>query len=301
MKNHVNLHTAPASIRGVNSGAGSIPRTGGIGRLGGLFFLVVPLLFLVAATPKPGDTRVNPKDGAELVFISGGEFTMGGKGDTYGPDQEPAHAQRIAGYWMYTKEVTRSQYRKFLAANPQWAPEKAGEEICDGVYLRGWRDKMDDKAGDDLPVLDVPWKAAVAYAGWAGARLPTEAEWEFAARGGRQSEYGTATGALGAGLQTFNKEAPSPVGSHPPNPFGLYDMSGNAEELCSSLYKEYPYSADDGREDPDATGSRVTRGGAWKDCLYQHTRAAYRGRTGPSVCRGLVGFRCAVSQPEGSK
>ncbi len=245
--------------------------------------------------PKAGDTRVNKTDGAEMVFLPGGKFTMGGKGDTYGPDQEPAHEQSVKGFWMATKEVTRGQYRKFMKANPKWSIEGASADICDGVYLRYWRESFAETKDDNLPVLNIPWSAAVAYAEWAGGRLPTEAEWEFAARGGKQLEYASSTGKYSTKIMRFNAESPVPVGSYPPNPYGIYDLAGNAEEYCSSLHKEYPYQADDGREDLTAPGARITRGGSWKECIYQRARSACRAKLLQGLCRGLVGFRIASS------
>jgi formylglycine-generating enzyme required for sulfatase activity len=252
--------------------------------------------------PRVGEKRMNPTDGAEMVWIPAGTFKMGTENGE--DDEKPVHDQTVSSFWMYAKEVTNGQYRKFLAANPQWRPERIGSELADGEYLQRWRTEAKGSPwiADDYPVVYVSWYAAKAYAEWAGGRLPTEAEWEYAARGGRQFEYGTATGRLTHDLANYDGkggkdrwEHISPVGSFPPNLFGLYDLAGNVWEWCSSSFREYPYSMTDGREDPDESGDRVVRGGSWVN-LGTGCRAASRDDHGfPSDCCNFFGFRCVVS------
>jgi len=259
--------------------------------------------------PKPGDKQVNPKDGAELVWIPGGEFQMGSDPaerdrlwaktgwdaywKKYAADESPKHGVKVAGFWMYAKEVTNGQYRKFLAANPQWTPERIDSKLHDGDYLEHWKEQSRASKDESYPVANVPWYAAKAYAEWAGGRLPTEAEWEYAARGGKQFEYGTATGEISDQLANPGGGGTKPVGSYRPNPFGLYDLAGNVWEWCSSLYKEYPYRANDGREDPNGSGARVLRGGSFGNSGAL-LRAAYRVSDIPSVCIFGNGFRVVV-------
>ena len=246
------------------------------------------------------EALISPRDGAELVEIPGGTFTMGSdKGDS----EKPVHAQRVAGFLMYAKEVTNGQFRRFLAANPEWSPDKIDPKLADkNYYLKHWRETVKDiPSGDDYPVVYVSWYAALAYAAWAGGRLPTEAEWEYAARGGRQLEYGTETGEISHDLANYSGvegrdqwAGTSPVGSFPPNPFELYDMSGNVWEWCGSLYKPYPYLATDGREEIAASGARVVRGGSW-NFNEDFCRAAYRDFDFPMYCSNFIGFRVVVS------
>jgi len=245
--------------------------------------------------PKPGDTFTNPKDGTELVFIPAGEFTMGSADTDEGAlldDEKPVHKLKVTGFWLGKYEVTNEQYRRFIRASGHPEP-------------KFWDD--DDLNPPKHPVVGVTWCDAVAYCEWVGGRLPTEAEWEYAARAGKQYVYGTSTGELSHDLANIDGtggkdkwRCTSPVGSFPANPFGVHDMAGNVREMCSSLYKEYPYKENDGREDPDAEGDRVQRGGVWNlygwDC-----RCAIRFWLSPTDCNWFSGFRCALDlYPSGS-
>jgi len=257
-----------------------------------------------AEAPKPGDKRENPTDGAEMVFIGGGEFTMG---ENVGPlNGKPAHRQRVNSFWMYAKEVTNGQYRKFLAAHPEWIQGRADRRLVTSDYLQHWSFKRQCSSADDYPVVYVSWYAARAYADWVGGRLPTEVEWEYAARGGKQCEYATATGALSVKLANYDQSrigATTAVGSYRPNPFGLYDMSGNVLEWCSTLSSSmdspypYPYLSTDGREDLTKDGARVLRGGSWflNDI---NCRSTYRNFYRSQYCVDYVGFRVAMRAGE---
>jgi len=228
-----------------------------------------------------------------MVYMPEGTFRMGGEGKHGG---KPIHDQRVDSFWMYAKEVTNGQYRKFVAANPQWTPERIDGELHSGDYLKHWRDKSKASRQDDYPVVYVSWYAARAYAEWAGGGLPTEAEWEYAARGGKHHEYGTATGEISGQLANHDDgegKGTKPVGSYRPNPFGLYDMAGNVWEWCSSLYEDYPYRANDGREDPRDSGRRVSRGGSWYSDASL-LRAAVRAYDSPRYCNLNRGFRVVV-------
>ena len=287
----IQVQTAPAERRPREGEAPAEPPSPVTGSAGGRGSPRAALTTNGSAGASPsralraGQERTNPKDGAELVWIPGGEFMMG--------EGKKAHKQRVDGFWMYAKEVTNAQFHTFLQANPQWTRGRIDRKYHGGDYLKHWRG--DQPPGDKLdhPVVFVPWYAAKAYAEWAGGRLPTEAEWEYAARGGKQFEYGTATGEISPELANYFSRGTKLVGSYRPNPFGLCDMAGNVWEWCSSLYKEYPYRSNDGRENPNDSGARVLRGGS---CflITVFLRAAYRNNHFPSNCHYIIGFRCVV-------
>jgi formylglycine-generating enzyme required for sulfatase activity len=239
---------------------------------------------------------------AGMVRVPGGPFIMG---SDRGPgDERPAHRVGLAPFWIDRTPVTNRQFALFLNAVGPIGP--AGERFydqddSDARILRaasGWRSIPGFEAH---PVVEVSWFGARAYCAWAGKRLPTEAEWEKAARGtdGRQYPWGnqppdpTLT-RFGAG---WNQTVP--VGGFPrgASPYGALEMAGNVWQWVSSAYRPYPYDSADGRES-DAPGPiRVTRGGA-HDSPAADLTVTNRGRNvsrNPRSGHHNVGFRCARS------
>lgn len=194
-----------------------------------LFLLIVFSFNVIYAEEK----TVKLKDGSELIYIQGGEFQMGSTDRWYA---QPIHKVRLKHFYIGKYEVTNAQYKKFCDATKRKYPENP--KGYDNYFL----------GKPDYPVVNVSWYAAAAYAKWAGGRLPTEAEWEYAARGGTTTFYYWGDemshdylNYMGVG-GTDKWEKASPVGSFPPNPFGLYDMLGNVWEWVADRYEEDYYS-----------------------------------------------------------
>ena len=231
------------------------------------------------------------KDGSEMVLVPAGAFKMG--------DASQAHDVQVAGFYIGKCEVTNRQFKKFLLANRQWRKDRIDRKYHDGDYLKDWEGDTYTPDKADHPVVYVSWFAAKAYCEWAGGRLPTEAEWEYACRAGSTTKYcfGDSYSQLGD-YAWFNKNSDGsthPVGQKKPNAWGIYDMHGNVWEWRSSKYESYPYKADDGREDLKDTGSRrVVRGGGWYNSVGL-CRSSYRISLTPTRCLFNYGFRVVVS------
>ncbi|MYC74602.1 formylglycine-generating enzyme family protein [Candidatus Poribacteria bacterium] len=162
-----------------------------------------------------------------MVLIPAGEFEMGS--DDGAANARPVHTVYVDAFYMDTHEITNAQYKAFVDANPQWQKDNIATEYHDGVYLRLWEGNIYPEGKADHPVIYVSWYAAMAYAEWAGKRLPTEAEWEKAALGGLSGKvypWGDTYDATHANYGRYHN-APIAVGQYPPNGYGLYDMAGN--------------------------------------------------------------------------
>ncbi len=251
-------------------------------------FTPVPPTF--TPTPGIGSTK-NGEDGMTLVFVPAGEFTMGS--DTGESDEQPTHSVNLDAFWIDQTEVTNAMYAQCVEDGDCSPPASVKSYTHDSYY--------GNLEFDDYPVIYVDWNRANAYCSWAGRRLPTEAEWEKAARGedGRTYPWGEEISCAYANYYDGSKFCvgdTAPVGSYPDGAsiYGALDMAGNVWEWVSSLYQGYPYSATDGREDLSASGSRVLRGGSWYG-LDNSVRSAFRYRYDPSYVSNNLGFRCSLS------
>jgi formylglycine-generating enzyme required for sulfatase activity len=232
-------------------------------------------------------TWVNPVDGGVYVYVPGGAFTMGASGAAAVAGQErPAHEVTVAGFWMQRTEVTNEQYGRCVAEGACTPPQRAGWDAPEQA---------------EHPVNYVDWAQAQAYAAWAGGRLPSEAEWEKACRSEDGRTYPWGEQPPTAELANFNNNLGEtlPVGSFPAgaSPYGLLDLSGNVWEWTTSLERPYPYQADDGREDPDAEGHRIARGGSFYYTQYQ-LRCIARSGFAPTTANPHFGIRVVISTPE---
>ena len=246
-------------------------------------------------------------------------------------DERPAHPVRLKAFAIDRYEVTNAQYRKFLAAvhrqgDAAWAhpAQPKGKDhtprywkefnplLKDPAYARLAQYDATTFTADAKPVVGVDWYDAYAYAQWAGKRLPTEAEWEFAARGpdGRRWPWGNdwqwglcniVGEKLGADVRAQGKEKdgyiyPAPVGTYPAgrSPFGCDDMAGNAAEWVADWYAVDTYQTDtaDNPRGPSDGTERVVRGGSSQN-YPSYTRCAVRAHREPEFKIFSLGFRCA--------
>ena len=240
----------------------------------------------------PKEQSIYTFAGMEFMLVPAGEFLMGSNSHS---DEKPQHKLLIPyDYFIGRFPVTWEEYSSF------------------GAAFRAGRSFDVPNGKQKHPVVKVLWKDTQEFVRWlnqtAGSdlpsghifRLPSEAEWEKAARGtdGREFPWGNGFDDKNCNTKEGGANDTSPVGKYSPagnSPYGAADMAGNVYEWTRSLYKPYPYLADDGREDPDESGDRVPRGGSWYDHL-SGARAAYRFYCYyPKNWQDLVGFRVVIS------
>ena len=313
----------------------------------------------------------HPSDGPPgMVWIPGGEFTMGTNDQIGRPEEKPAHRVRVDGFWMDETDVTNAQFRKFVEAtgyvttaekpvdaaeilkqSPPGTPAPLPEKLVPASLVfqptpgpvkdlrdysqwwhwtpgANWRHPEGPGSSienrEDHPVVHVSWHDAVAYAKWAGKQLPTEAEWEFAARGGLEGKTYV------WGNEAFSEDKPqcncwqgefpwkntardgylrtSPVKAFPPNGYGLYDMAGNVWQWCSDWYDLQLYTRRAGQArivnptgpehsfDPRQPYSplRAQKGGSFlchPSYCWRYRPSARHGCT-PDTGMSHIGFRC---------
>ena len=271
-------------------------------------------------------TILNDVDGGEMVCVPSGSFLMGSQADAISSLLEfdrrvskeffraeyPQHEVFLSSFYIDRYMVTNAQYQLFMQATGHPAPKY-------------WRIAPDTggkspfpvgEKNPDHPVVGVAWQDASAYCKWAGKRLPSEAEWEKAARGGLMGQIYPWPSRIKERINSqLSREKANyggvggpdrwhwtaPVGSFPPNQYGIFDMAGNGFEWCNDWYAEDYYSRSPARNPLGAdTGlTRVLRGGSWNNNLYgkYQMRCAYRFHLRPKTRNMVIGFRCAVDAP----
>jgi formylglycine-generating enzyme required for sulfatase activity len=268
------------------------------------YFVIFTLLVILTCANIAYAKSPIPDD--EFVSVKGGTFQMG---DTFGDgrsDEKPVHSVTVSSFKMSKYEVTNAQFAKFLNAYKSDEVKKGEYKGQKMIYGHKWGVKNVSgnwyaaKGYENYPVVNVTWYGANEFCKFYGLRLPTEAEWEYAARSGGKNEKWAGT-SIEASLGDYawydkNSEGTHPVGQKKPNGLGLYDMSGNVWEWCSDWYDEgfyqdcADYNISDNPENTKESSMRVLRGGSW-GLNSDFSRTAVRGRYYASYRGYNLGFR----------
>ena len=262
----------------------------------------------VAPIEKEAATETSTPD--SMVLIPAGQFQMGREDKWAADNEQPVHTVHVDAFFMDIYEVTNAQYKAFVDATPQWQKDNIEDKFHNGYYLRDWNGNNYPERKANHPVVNVSWYAAMAYAQWAGKRLPTEAEWEYAARGGIAGHPYPWGYIPRFNKANFNRHVggTTPVGEYAPNGYRLYDMVGNVWEWCLDKYDADFYAASQNNRNPIAGGqtlpwllenftsipsssSRVLRGGSWFSDA-QDVRVTTRSWPSPMDAEAIIGFRC---------
>lgn len=288
------------------------------------FWLPSCCLAQLAARSVPGsrgqDSRDTTNTVGSMVLVRGGTIQIGIDAseiqsfekifDIHVPelfqDEVPKHLVTLDDFYIDKYPVTNAEFKRFIDASSGWQPGHIPPELDNGNYLKHWNTPNVLKAKADHPVVNVNWYAAVAYCRWAGKRLPSEAEWEYAARGGLNALFpwgnqpvdGTRANYSGSHLSTT-----SPVGTYPANQYGLFEMAGNVWQFLADEWKPYsstpqknPVAGEnlffDGTAFLQVKTRRVIRGGSF-DGASVNLWVEYRDSHPPNGSHDFVGFRCA--------
>ena len=250
--------------------------------------------------------------------IQGGTFTMGSNDSEARKDETP-HTVTVDDFAMMTYEVTVNEYKKFIDATGYQTDAEKGtggfgslpknitaiREYTEGINWRcGVLGEPRPKSEYNHPVIHVSFNDAVAYADWLSSKtgeiwqLPTEAEWEYAARGGENFKFSGSNNIDEVGWCSKNSGGgTNPVGQKKPNNYGLYDMTGNVWEMCSdwSDKKYYQYSPQDNPQGPSSGRGRILRGGSWNH-QPQNCRVSFRHHRNPNARNCINGFRLVFAK-----
>jgi formylglycine-generating enzyme required for sulfatase activity len=255
-------------------------------------------LLAVAALAAPAAAR-----GDGLMLISAGAFWMGR--DDGPPEEAPLHRVFVTDFWMERTKVTNAEFAAFLDATglrPPGSERRYDEDDADArIHRRNGRWTAD--AGfEDYPVVEVSWFGARDYCRWKGRRLPTEAEWEKAARGDDRRLYPWGTAPPSPDRAVFGRpyNATEPADGRPGGAslYGVLDMLGNLREWTATVLRPYPYKPHEGWS---GVGGVVVRGASHDDSAAELslTRRRFYERRGASAGHHFVGFRCATSEDLG--
>jgi serine/threonine-protein kinase len=282
----VSLNDLPADCAAIYAGQTLlIPPASDVG-------LETPIPVASATPATPVATQVSQVDGMTLVYVPSGKFLMGSPDSDLktGQEEKPQHPVYLSVYWIDQTEVTNAMYSRCVRAGVCRPPGQRRSSTRPSYF--------DEPGFYDYPVIYVSWQDADTYCRWAGRRLPSEAEWEKAARGVDGGTYPWGEAPPDAGLANFNSQVGDTraVGSYPAgaSPYGALDMAGNVAEWVADWYDAdyYPVSPASNPAGPETGEFRVLRGGSWYSQL-RAMRAAFRLSNYPDLQSETVGFRCA--------
>jgi eukaryotic-like serine/threonine-protein kinase len=244
----------------------------------------------VALSLAAGEVQVSPVDDMEMVYIPAGEFSMGSTVGT--ADEQPVHTVSLDPYFIDKTEVTNDMYHQCVQNGPCLRPMIFKSNTHANYYF--------DPLYGNFPVIALKWSSAETYCSWAGRRLPTEAEWEYAARGTDGRTYPWGNTEPNASLLNFNNPTrdTSPVDDYKlgASPFGVLNMAGNVSEWVADWYAaDYYASSPSSNPTGPSTGQyRVLRGSSFYSDVYT-VRSADRFWTEPDTRKVTIGFRCALT------
>jgi len=260
------------------------------------FFLIILVLMLASCTPtvqqETTPTQVSEKDGMVMVYVPAGNFSMGSNNGA--EDEQPVHTITLDAYWIDRTEVTNGMYALCVQAGDCQPPPYSDSYTRSSYY--------GNSHYADYPVIYVDWNNAGAYCGWAGRRLPTEAEWEKAARGTDGRTYPWGYGSPNSSRLNYNENVgdTTAVGKYPSgaSPYGALDMAGNVWEWVADWYDAgyYEGSPASNPQGLPLGSNRVLRGGSLNND-EDGVRSAFRQWINPSVNVNSFGFRCVRASP----
>jgi formylglycine-generating enzyme required for sulfatase activity len=269
-----------------------------------LYVILVGLAFWLAGPLQAADTpvvkKLTGKDGAPMVLVPAGSFPMGvPTGDRDGGrDEYPRHQVELDAFYIDMHEVTNGRYQQFVKATGHRIPQHPNNPS-----RTLWKDGQVSDTVADRPAVNVDWHDAAAYCAWAGKRLPTEAEWEKAAKGteDRRFPWGNVEPTakhLNFNQQWIGEKTLMPVGSYElgKSPYGAYDMAGNVWEWVADWYDDRYYEKSPAKNPrgPDTGTDKVLRSSGWA-VETPLVRIFTRVKSDPLIRNESTGFRCAMS------
>jgi formylglycine-generating enzyme required for sulfatase activity len=280
----------PTQARGTGIGFAMYAETGFDASLDNIKFWDLDNFTIPTSTPQATETQISTEDGMTMVYVPAGEFSMGS--DSGDSNEKPVHTVYLDSFWIDQTEVTNKMYSLCVAAGVCQSPKAPNSYSRTSYY--------GNPEFENYPIVYVDWDMANTYCTWAGRRIPTEAEWEKAARGTTSNRFPWGDEMNCDRANGMNcKGDTTQVGQYEigKSPYGVLDMAGNVMEWVADWYSITYYYASSSRENPLGPTSgnyHVLRGGSWKS-NENSNRSTYRfGFTPDATNYYLIGFRCAL-------